>query len=170
MDDCPTIGLLTTRYLSLFMLVVRRLMQFCLVSVKCFIPAYCSVSVSSMFVSSCKPTILNGHMWVQSPTPAIPTLILPCLHLWNLRNCSSMACLRNPEGLFGCPSRHFVCRQCIQMSLDCRKKGHCLSPQNCLYKMTSRVSQLQHQTPKSNIIELSASTFKLTAIGTTISP
>ena len=102
MDDCPTIGSLTTQATCCeFMVLVRRLVQFCLASVKGFFLASSSLSLylQSMFVSSFKPTILNGHVWVHQHLQS--DFNLPFLHLWNLRNCVSMAWFRNPEGLFG---------------------------------------------------------------------
>lgn len=97
MDDCPTLGSLTTLATCReFTVVVCRLVQFCFASVKGYFPANSSVHVCFIFQPnttewSCVGSITNTFN---------PTLILPCLHLWNLRNCGSMPCLRNPESCF----------------------------------------------------------------------
>ena len=109
MDDCLTIGSLTTQAAcrdSWWLFEgVRRLVQFCLASVKSYFPANSSVHVCFIFQAN------NTEWSCMGSNTCNPTLLLPCLHLWNLRNCGSMACLRNLEGLVGCPKQLFVSRQ-----------------------------------------------------------
>lgn len=94
-----------TRCLSRFMVVVRRLVQFCLASVKSYFPANSSVHVCFIFQAN------NTEWSCMGSNTCNPTLLLPRLHLWNLRNCGSMACLRNLEGLVVCPKQLIVSRQ-----------------------------------------------------------